>query len=278
MLRPPAGPSSSVPRGVGADLAPATEAIARRGITVGTPLHLLADTTSTNDLAKDAARSGHAHGVTFVAELQTAGRGRQGRAWMAARGEALLVSVLFRLACPPLRLPSLALAAGLAARDAVARWTREEPMLKWPNDVLLGGRKVAGVLVEGVLQGDKVTAVVVGVGINVHTRAFPDEIAGIATSIALHAKEGVAPDRAELLADLLAGLDRDLALVAARGVGLVHSRLVRWDALRGRRVAGDEVEGIADGIDLEGRLQVRRADGTLARVNAGEVRLVSSPE
>jgi BirA family biotin operon repressor/biotin-[acetyl-CoA-carboxylase] ligase len=145
-------------------------------------------------------------------------------------------------------------------------------MLKWPNDVLLGDRKVAGVLVEGVVQGSEVQSIVVGVGINVHTRDFPEAIAAVATSIALHADSPC--DRAELLADLLAHLDRDVTLVAARGVGLIHGRLSRYDALRGRAVIGGDGErGEASGIDLEGRLTVRVADGTLVRWSAGEVHL-----
>lgn len=271
-MRPIGG---DLPRGVGADYTNAERVIAERGLTLGKPLSISATATSTNDLAKEAAREGALHGATFVAEEQSAGRGRQGRAWLATRGEALLVSVLLRVPCAPARLPTLSLACGLATRDAIARWTREEPMVKWPNDVWIGGRKVAGILVEGVLQGDKVQSIVVGVGINVHTRAFPGVIAPIATSIALHATHTGPPvDRAELLADLLANLDRDLTLVAALGVGLVHGRLTRFDALRGLRVASEDGgEGEAAGIDLEGRLVVRRDDGTVLHWSSGEVQL-----
>ena len=108
-----------------------------------------------------------------------------------------------------------------------------------------------------------------------HTRAFPEDIAARVTSIALES-DG-APDRGELLADVLSALDRDLELAAARGLGLVHARLSKADALRGERVASDENDagetGTAEGIDLEGRLLVRRADGVLVRWGAGEVRL-----
>lgn len=272
----------ALPRGVGADFVNAERVIAERGLTLGKPLSFSAIAPSTNDLAKEAAREGAPHGATFVTEEQSAGRGRQGRAWLATRGEALLVSVLLRVPCAPARLPTLSLACGLATRDAIARWTRDEPMVKWPNDVWIGGRKVAGILVEGVLQGDKVQSIVVGVGINVHTRAFPDVIAPIATSIALHsaaAADGARPvDRGELLADLLANLDRDVTLVAARGVGLVHGRLTRYDALRGLRVASEDgAEGEAAGFDLEGRLVVRRDDGTLLHWSSGEVQLRARP-
>jgi BirA family biotin operon repressor/biotin-[acetyl-CoA-carboxylase] ligase len=254
------------------DLARVRELIAERGIALGAPLHLLAETVSTNDEAKRGAKSGEPNGATWVAELQTSGRGRQGRAWVSPRGENLLFSVLLRLGCAPARLPPLALVAGLAARDAIARAAPEcDVRLKWPNDVVVGAKKVAGVLVEAILQGNRVEAVVVGIGINVHTRDFPEEIAARATSIALLSARP--PDRGEILADVLSALDHDIELTAARGLGLVHARLTSADALRGARVASDAGEGMAEGIDLEGHLLVRSDDGILARWGAGEVHL-----
>ena len=255
----------------------AVAAIAARGGLLGKPLHVLAETTSTNDEAKHAAKAGAPHGATWVADSQSAGRGRQGRAWISPRRENLLFSVLMRLRCAPARLPPLALVAGLAARDAVARalgpGSPHVIGLKWPNDVVVGEKKIAGVLVEATLSGGKVDAIVVGIGINVHTRNFPDEIAPIATSLALLG--AAPPDRAELLADTLASLDRDMHLAADRGLGLVHARLTQHDALRGRRVHGELGEGTAEGIDLEGMLLVRRDDGVRMRWGAGEVHLLA---
>ncbi len=259
------------------DLARAAALIAERGIALGSPLHVLGETTSTNDEAKRASRDGAPHGATWVAESQIAGRGRQGRAWVSPRGENLLVSVLVRVACAPARLPTLSLVAGLAARDAIARAAPgADVRIKWPNDVVVGPSrlKIAGVLVEAILQGKRVEAVIVGVGINVHTRAFPEEIASRATSIALLAPPSARPpDRAEVLADFLEVLDRDVALVASRGLGLVHARLAAADALQGERVSCEGDAGFAEGIDPDGRLLVRREDGVLARWSAGEVHL-----
>ncbi len=254
------------------DLARVPVLVAERGLALGKPLHLLAETPSTNDEAKRAAKAGEPGGSTWVAESQTSGRGRQGRSWISPRGENLLFSVLLRLTCPPARLPPLALVAGLAARDAIARATPgRDVRLKWPNDVVVDGKKIAGVLVEATLSGSRVEAVIVGVGINVHTRDFPPEIAARATSVALLASHP--PDRGEILADALAALDHDIELAAARGLGFVHARLTRADALRGERVTSDAGEGTAEGIDLEGRLLVRSDDGVLARWSAGEVHL-----
>lgn len=260
---------------VGPDLQRAPEVVAARGCALGRPMHLLASTTSTSDEAKRAAKEGAPHGATWLAEQQTAGRGRQGRSWVSPRGENLLFSVLLRVPCPPSRLPPLALVAGLAVRDAVARAVpRAAPLIKWPNDVLVRGKKVAGVLVEALTAGSRVEAVVVGIGINIHTRDFPADVAERATSLALLSAQGPTPDRAEILADVLAALDRDHWVVAARGLGFVHARLEAVDALRGRRVRNEGGgEGTAAGIDEDGRLIVRRDDGVVIRWSAGEVHL-----
>ena len=262
------------------DLADAAARIAERGGTLGRPLHLLERTGSTNDDAKTAARDGAPHGATWVAETQDKGRGRQGRSWVSPPGENLLFSVLLRVRCAPARVPPLALVAGLAVRDAVARHVDGDRVrIKWPNDVVIldrsgnaGFKKVAGVLVESAVSGAQVEHVVVGVGLNVHTRAFPDELAALATSVALEAA-GPAPERAILLADVLAALDRDVELVAHRGLGLVHARIEAADVLRGRAVEVDgRPGGVAEGIDADGRLLVRG----VGKVVAGEVRVRST--
>ncbi|HEY3820204.1 MAG TPA: biotin--[acetyl-CoA-carboxylase] ligase [Polyangiaceae bacterium] len=261
-------------RGVAPDLEKAPERVAERGSSLGVPMHLLASTTSTNDEAKHAAKDGAPSGSTWVAEEQTAGRGRQGRVWESPRGENLLFSVLVRVTCPPSRLPPIALAAGLAVRDALALAAPEAaPRIKWPNDVLIDGKKIAGVLVEAITAGSRVQAVVIGVGINVHARDFPEELRERATSLAL--ASSMVPDRAMVLADVLGCLDRDLHVVVARGLGLLRARLEAADALRGQRVGSDAGDqGMASGIDDEGRLLVRRDDGVLARWSAGEVHLI----
>jgi BirA family biotin operon repressor/biotin-[acetyl-CoA-carboxylase] ligase len=253
------------------DLKRAADLLRERGIAIGSPLEILEETTSTNDVAKRSAKNGAPHGATFVADSQTAGRGRQGRAWLSERGNGLLVSVVLRVSCPPSRLPPLSLVAGLAACDAIAPDVSIAPKLKWPNDVWLDGKKVAGVLVEASLAGDRVESVIVGVGINVHTRAFPAEIKAIATSVALHSN--AQPDRAVILARLLEALDRDVAPVAQHGLGLVHARIDAIDALKNSYVRGELGEGIASGIDTDGRLRVEKSDGTTDAWSAGEVHL-----
>ncbi len=262
--------------GIAPDLARAAEAIAARGGRLGAPLHILRETSSTNDEAKHGAKGGAPHGSTWVAESQTDGRGRQGRAWISPRGENLLFSVLLRVNGAPSRLPLISLVAGLAVLDAAGKVAPSaDVQIKWPNDVVVasGARflKLAGILVETSMIGGALDAVIVGIGVNVHTRVFPDAIAHLATSLACIAARP--PDRAELLADVLAGLDRDAELVVARGLGVVHARFAERDALLGRRVRSEQGEGVARGIDLEGRLVVER-DGTTAAWSAGEVHIV----
>lgn len=265
------------PLRIAPDLRDAAALVAERGCALGKPLFLLASTTSTNDEARQAARQGALHGSTWVAEEQTAGRGRRGHAWISPPGEGLLFSVLVRLPCAPAALPPIALLAGLAVHEAVLRAApHADVRCKWPNDVIVDGRKLAGVLVEAVTAGSRVEAIVIGIGINVHTRIFSPDLAALATSVAL---VGAAPpDRATLLVDTLTSLDHNLHAVAARGLGLVRARLEAADGLRGLRIRSDGgTEGIASGIDDDGRLRVRLEDGSLVRWSAGEVHLAPAP-
>jgi BirA family biotin operon repressor/biotin-[acetyl-CoA-carboxylase] ligase len=273
-------------RHVAPDLGRAADAIRAKGARLGEPLKVLSETTSTNDEAKAGARDGAPHGALWVAESQSGGRGRQGRTWVSPPGENLLFSVLLRIPCILPRVPGLSLACGLAVRDAVAHALGIPPaadtrrvLVKWPNDVVVaspdgkGFRKVAGILVESALSGSKLDYLVVGIGVNVHTRTFEGDLANSATSISLECSS--TPDRAEILADILSRLDQDIEHVAQRGLGLVHARLSAHDALRDRSVESEDgsITGIGAGIDMEGRLLVRRDDGVVAKIVSGEMRL-----
>jgi BirA family biotin operon repressor/biotin-[acetyl-CoA-carboxylase] ligase len=285
---------------VAPDLARASEVIASRGCALGHSLYLLAETESTNDDAKAGAREGAPHGSIWIAETQSRGRGRQGRTWVSPPGENLLFSVLLRIPCAPARVPPLSLVCGLAVRDAVAKALANHParrvLVKWPNDVVVRDadrddghmQKIAGILVESALAGSKVEHIIVGIGLNVHTREFPDDLSSTATSVALErgtrvarerstdANSGVVNldlDRAEILADILEGLNHDIEHVAHRGLGLVHARLAAQDALLHREIDG----GVACGMDVDGRLLVRRTDGTIAKITSGEVNVIRRP-
>jgi BirA family biotin operon repressor/biotin-[acetyl-CoA-carboxylase] ligase len=256
------------------DVARARELVARRGLGLGEPLYFAAVTASTNDDALAAARNGAPHGATFVADLQTAGRGRRGARWTAVDRDDLTFSVLLHLALDPSSGAALTLAVGLAVRDACARRVAPAATVKWPNDVWVNDEKLAGILVESTLAAGRPSAVVVGIGINVLTRTFPNDLAHPATSLALlHAGD---LGRAELLVDVLDELERRVtAFEREGGLGPTRDEFVRHDALVGRLVQIDDGRrGIAEGIDVNGALLLRTDDDDVERVTAGTVTLV----
>jgi BirA family biotin operon repressor/biotin-[acetyl-CoA-carboxylase] ligase len=223
---------------------------------------------STNRFALDAARAGEAPGLVVVADHQRAGRGRRGRTWTAAPGSSLLVSALVRPPVEAERLHLVTMAGALALLDAVAAVGGFEAELKWPNDLMVGDRKLAGVLAEAdVTSGGEVRAVVVGVGCNVSWGGLAPELA--ATATACDREAGHPIDRAELLgvfldrfAGRLDGFD-DLA-TAYRDRLATLGRAVRVELAR------DTLEGIAVDVDELGRLRVDTAAGAVV-VAAGDV-------
>ena len=221
---------------------------------LGRPRLHLRETGSTNDRARALAVAGAPHGTLVTTGLQTAGRGRQGRTWTTPAGRALLMSLVLR--APDRMLP-------LAAAVAVAETAGPEAAIKWPNDVLLDGRKVAGILAEARPQDGWA---VLGMGINVALRPddFPEELRASAGSLGLEPRDVEA-----FLERLLATLERTLALEPAALLDAWRAR----DALRGREVAWAGGTGRADGIDGDGRLVVALADGGRTALEAGEVHL-----
>jgi BirA family transcriptional regulator, biotin operon repressor / biotin---[acetyl-CoA-carboxylase] ligase len=221
---------------------------------LGTPRVHLRRIDSTNVLARQLAARGAPHGALVTAGEQTAGRGRQGRAWTAPPGTALLCSWVIRE--PP---PLLSLAAGVA----VAELCGERALLKWPNDVLIDGRKISGILVEGRPQENWA---VLGIGINVALELdqLPAELRERAGTL------GLAPSDLEpTLARLRGGLERWLGATPATVIAAVRDR----DALRGHTVTWADGSGVAAGVDGSGRLLVTRDDGSTEQLDAGEVHL-----
>jgi BirA family biotin operon repressor/biotin-[acetyl-CoA-carboxylase] ligase len=239
---------------------------------LGEPLTYLPLTGSTNDDALAAARSGAPHGSLFVADAQTAGRGRRGNTWLAAPGESLLFSVLLRPQLELSQVSALTLAIGLALRDAIAPLAPSEAQIKWPNDLYVGGKKLAGVLVESQLQGDHLKAVVVGVGLNITTRDFPAEIATRATSLALLGATSL--EREPLLHELLAAIALRVEAYQHAGVAGILDELNAADALRGQQVRVDALIGIGRGLDAQGRLLLEDEHGEIHAVLSGTVELL----
>ncbi|HKQ69559.1 MAG TPA: biotin--[acetyl-CoA-carboxylase] ligase [Polyangiaceae bacterium] len=247
------------------------EALARSGASWGRPLVFARETGSTNDDAKIAARSGAPSGAAFWADAQTSGRGRLGRRWHSPPGENLYVSFVFRPSFDLSLAPLVTLAAGLAVVDAVEPLVSQcAPMIKWPNDVLVRDRKLAGILTEGQLGEDRGPWIVIGVGINVTTASFPPE-AGRATSLALAGAASL--DRSDLFVSLALSLASRIGRLGEAGPRDTVAELARRDALFGRAISIDGRPAAACGIAEDGRLRVRYADGTETACVAGDVQL-----
>jgi len=228
-------------------------------------------TDSTNERAKELALAGAPHGTLVTADEQRAGRGRQGRSWLAPPGSAILMSLVLRdLGAAQAHLP---LAAALAVCDACEQTAPVRCAIKWPNDVWVDGRKLAGILIEGRPQDGWS---VLGIGLNVFIRReeFPEELRDTATSLAAEAngptnRADEPPLREQLLANLLAALAERLAQAPEQVVADWGER----DALRSSRIRWHEGEGTACGIDESGALIVETPSGRVT-LDAGEVHLL----
>ena len=238
---------------------------------IGRRLLYYPDLSSTMDEAGKLGEGDAEEGAVVVAETQTAGRGRQGRHWVSQPGN-LLVSVLFR---PTLEaLPFISIIGGVAAARAVRKVTGLEPQIKWPNDLLIQGRKVAGILAESAIAGDTVWYAVLGVGMNVSLNTDQtEEIASFATSV--NAAAGKVVPREDLLRQFLMDLD---ALYLA--LGQDQSPIEEWQGLlstTGQRLeatwGNESFIGVAEGTDPMGNLLLRQDDGSLLTLTAGDVTL-----
>ena len=237
-------------------------------------LHFSPLTDSTNSDALDAARSAAPHGSVYFADEQWAGRGRGGHEWRSAAGEGLYVSVLLRPSVPAARLPLLPLAAGLAAAQAIRSAAGLTVDLRWPNDLLLGPRKAGGILVEAKTSGGAVDFAVVGIGINVHQRAFDPGLSTPATS--LDQESGRRISRQLLLVSLLESLEREMTSLLDPTAGVkIPARVAEASTwIRGRRVEVHGPQaciGVTAGLDNNGFLLVRTQVG-LVTVQTGGIR------
>ncbi len=252
-----------------------TASLAGLGARLGCPLTVLESTPSTNDDARRAAQEGAPHGALFVADQQTAGRGRGGHRWHSPRGVNVYLSLVWRPRDCTVDVAPLALAAGLAVARTVdaaletAHADLGSSRIKWPNDVYVRERKIAGVLLEAFTLASK-TAVVIGIGLNVLVASFPEELACRATSLALEAP-GIAFDRNQLAARLVCELERACGSFEAAGLAELLGELAARDFLRGRTVSVGQVRGVARGIDERGRLTVEADDGAIRAILSGEV-------
>jgi BirA family transcriptional regulator, biotin operon repressor / biotin---[acetyl-CoA-carboxylase] ligase len=255
-----------------------TEALARAASRLGVfenRLWWYDEIGSTNDVAIAAAAAGAPEGLVVVANTQSTGRGRVGRSWSSPPGAGLYVSVVLCPAGPALHL--LTIAAGVAIAEGVHAASGLDACVKWPNDVHVGSRKLAGILAEAGSSAGAVDHVVLGFGINILRAAFPPDVAARATSI--ESELGRAVDRGLVLAECLAALSNRYGMLRRDGAADVVAawraraatqmgRVVEWQGDRGAR------RGLAHDIDSSGALLVR-VDDQIVRVISGEVRWLS---
>ncbi len=242
---------------------------------IGRDIRVFRETTSTNDVADKLGRDGAAEGVVVFAESQSRGRGRLGRRWASAARKGLWFSVLLRPRLQPQAVTQITVMTAVAVARAVRGMTGLSVEIKWPNDLLVAGRKVAGILTELTAELDRVRYVVVGIGLDVNQTSteFPAEVRGVAASLRMVA--GRTLERAELAAAVLRELDEDYARLAAGGFAALADEWAAACTTLGREVTvqvGDRRwQGRAEALDSEGALLLRTEHGRLERLTGGDV-------
>lgn len=242
---------------------------------LGRTIHARDSLSSTNDLAFSLASEGASHGEVVIAEHQTKGKGRRGRAWESPPGLNLYASIVLRPELPPQRAPELTLLGAVALAETLREAGAQRAEIKWPNDVLIEGRKVAGVLTELSADTERIRFAILGIGVNLNSRLadFPPELAEAATS--LREARGEVVPRALFTAALFSTLEKWLFIHADEGFEPVRAR---WSALSSTlghevvvRSERSELRGVAQEIDETGALLIRTSDGKVERVFSGDV-------
>ena len=244
----------------------------------GTPfakrIHHFFKVDSTNRVALELGQQGEPHGALVVAEEQSAGRGRTGRVWLSEKSTGIYMSILLRPQLTPVQAPALTLAAGLAARDAVAEQIGLATDIRWPNDVLLNGKKLCGILTEMFAEPDRIRYVVVGIGLNVNHVKLPVPIANIATSLRI--ETGRVHERVELLVRLLRHFESYYNQLCAHGTASIVARFLEVSSYAtGKRVrvtaAQETFLCTTAGLDPSGLLRVKRDDGRVETLLAADI-------
>ena len=259
------------------DLLHADDLLASLGQTkvIGRDIRVFEQTTSTNDVVEKLARDGVKEGVVVFAESQTRGRGRLGRKWMSPGRKGLWFSVLLRPDLRPQETTQLTVAAATAIRRAIHLQTGISAEIKWPNDILIRGKKVAGILTELSAELDRVKHVTLGAGVDVNLSAgeFPAELRKIATSLRI--ESGKAVSRAELATAILRELDRDYSRVCAGRFADLADEWEEHCTTLGQPVVitiGErKIRGRAESLDDDGALRLRTEHGHLERIIGGDV-------
>lgn len=244
-------------------------------IKLGSPLLRFDSVSSTNDVARDLAVSGESEGLCVIAREQTAGRGRQGRSWSSPPGEGLYLSLILRPRVKATESALITLAAAIAVAETLRLDFQTNGDIKWPNDVLVGGRKICGILVEAAIEGDRLQYAIIGIGVNIAQRSFPDQIGNIATSLLLESGRQVLPD--DFVGAVLPRLEEWYEAAQSHPDRVT----ARWEQLSptgfGCQVTVEStdgvVEGVTQGLTPTGALIVELTNGERREIVSGEVKV-----
>jgi BirA family biotin operon repressor/biotin-[acetyl-CoA-carboxylase] ligase len=242
---------------------------------IGRDVRVFNETTSTNDVVEKLARDGVKEGVVVFAESQTRGRGRLGRKWVSPARKGLWMSILLRPKIKPLETTRITVASAIAVRRAIQQVTTLKAQVKWPNDILINGKKVAGILTELAAEPDCVKYLVLGIGVDVNLNAsdFPADLRKTATS--LKAELGRAVSRTTLAVEILRQLDEDYHRAISGQFGKVADEWEEYCSTIGQRITirtgQREIEGRAESLAEDGALLLRTDHGHLERIVGGDV-------
>lgn len=233
-----------------------------------------AETDSTNIRAKNLAEQGVKHGTLAVADMQHTGKGRRGRGWISAAGTSIYMSLILRPAFPPSRAPMLTLLMAYSAAQAIREQEALEVMIKWPNDLVLNGKKICGILTEMSAEIDYINHVVIGIGVNTNEESYPEEIRETATSLRI--EKGSKVKRADLIARIMKQFETNYErFLQTEDLSAIQDAYNRILVNCGRQVRvlepGHAYDAVALGITKTGELQVEKEDGGREEIFAGEV-------
>ncbi len=240
---------------------------------IGKELIVLDSVTSTNDYLKELGSKGCANGTVVTAREQVAGKGRLGRSWKAAKDSCIMFSLLLRPSMAPSEVAAITPLAGLAVCKAIREFTGLDCMIKWPNDIIVGKKKLVGILTEMSAEFDAVEYTITGIGINIEQTAFPEEISHKATSLLLETGRHI--DKNKFLACVLLSLENEFIKNNLELSNTALSEYTELCATVGRSVTFNrgthKISGMAVGVAKSGELKIMLSDGTICNVNSGEV-------
>lgn len=246
-----------------------TEVFGRKEIAYFTELD------STNRKAKEMAAQGAPEGTLVVAEAQTRGRGRIGRNWYSPSQTGIYTSLILRPKLPPNEAPKITLVTGVAVAETLLTVTPLKPDIRWPNDILVRGRKICGILTETSTEMDAIDFVVVGVGVNVNSREFPDDLREIATS--MYVETGSTFDRVMLLQEFLLQFERLYTTFLHSGFESIGKRWGELSILLGKGVTVHMIDRTCKGrvmkLDRDGALIIRAENGDLEKIYSGDIHI-----